>query len=340
MIVKKANFALSLYVLASVPFFVLVALPVLHGQMDFQFYLDSLTYHDAAEQLAIGTDLVSLTANYLGPVLIIKLLHGSYVLIYLLNIVLFLLIYRLITGAFPVNRVRLLSVLFIAPLLFTSLFSVNKEILAVLVTVLFASSYGGHRPWLRWLAIALSVLARWQMTVALLAALLAFSPLNPLRRRRWPTFILLVAALSVLYPLNLNLFTGLDRIAELGAIDNTQGSGLFTRFIQLQNHFGGYLIAFLPKATQLFVGMTRRWWTLTDTRDVMNNIILWVQSAAQLVVLILMVAKRRLRLSSDLVYLAMIIAAVISLSPIFATRYLLPVYVLFAIELALPRRIR
>lgn len=337
MIVKKAHFALWLYLLASVPFFVLVALPVLHGRMNFQFYLDSPTYHAAAEQVDIGLQLITVASNYFGPVLIIKLLGGSYGLIYLFNVGLFLLTYTIVAKSFAVKRISFLAWLFLAPLTFTSLFSVNKEILAVFVTVLFAASFATTRTWWRWLAVALSILARWQMTVGLLAAMLALSPLNPLRRRRGLTLLLLVAGISVLYPLNLELFAGVDRIAELGALDSIGGSGLYTRFIQLQNQVGGYLLAFVPKATHLFVGMIGRWTTLTDPSDVMNNVILWFQSVAQLLALVMMVLTRRLRLSSDNVFIAAVIAAVIAISPIFATRYLLPVYALFAVELATPR---
>lgn len=340
MIVKRVHLALSLYLLASVPFFLLVALPVLHGTLSFQFYMDSPTYHAAAEQLQTGLQLITISSNYLGPVLIIKLLGGSYGLIYLFNVVLFLATYAIVAGSYTVDRTHFVALLFMAPLTFTSLFSVNKEVVAVLATVLFAASYTRRKTWWRWMAIALSIFARWQMTLALFAAWLAFSALNPFRRRRGLTLVLLVGGISIAYPANLDLFSAIDRIAALGALDNQEGSGLYSSFIGLQNHFGGYLLAFLPKAAHLFVGMVARWSKLTDTSDVMNNIILWLQSLAQLTVLVLMIVRRRLRLSSDLVFLAGIIAAVITLSPIFSTRYLLPVYALFAIELAIPRSTR
>ena len=112
----------------------------------------------------------------------------------------------------------------------------------------------------------------------------------------------------------------------------------YPRLIQMQDHVGGYLVAFVPKAVHLFVGMVRRSDHLLETEEVMNNTILWFQSVAQLIVLGAVLFMRRLRLSSDVVYLAVLIAAVITLSPIYSTRYLLPVYALFAVELAMPRR--
>lgn len=336
-IVKKANFAVALFLLLSLPFFVLVARPVLHGVLDFQFYMDSPTYHAAADQMDVGRSLIAISSNLFGPVVIIKALGGSYTLIYLFNGGLFVLTYLLVIRSFPVDRLRFVIVMCAAPLTFTSLFSVNKEIVAVFVSLLFAASYAKNRPAWRWIAIGVAILARWQMVVALLIAAVLLGALNPLRRHRLPTLICLLAAISVVYPL-----LGLGVLEEVSAVaDNRldfQGSGLFPLFIQIQNHVGGYLLVFVPKALHLFVGMVRRSDHLFEPEDVMNNTILWFQSVAQLTVLSFVLFTRRLRLSSDVVYLAVLIAAVITLSPIFSTRYLLPVYALFAVSLAMPKR--
>jgi len=337
MMVKKGNFAVVLFLILSVPFLVLVALPVLNGRFDFQFYMDSPTYHAAADQMELGRSLITVSSNYLGPVMIIKALGGSYALIYAFNVCLFLMTYRVVVRSFPVDRLRFVLVMCAAPLTFTSLFSVNKEIVAVFVSLLFVASYARNRPAWRWIAIGVAILARWQMVVALLIAAILLGPLNPLRRHRLLTLICLLAVISVAYPL-----LGLGVLEEVSAVaDNRvdfQGSGLFPRFIQIQNHVGGYLLAFVPKAVHLFVGMVRRSDHLFEAEDVMNNTILWFQSLAQLTVLSAILFTRRLRLSSDVVYVAVLIAAVITLSPIFSTRYLLPVYALFAVALAMPRR--
>ena len=337
MIVKKANFAVVLFLMLSVPFFVLIALPVLHGVRDFQFYMDSPTYHAAAEQMDVGRSLITVSSNFLGPVLIIKALGGSYALIYLFNVGLFLVTYLLVIRSFPVDRLRFVLLMCAAPLTFTSLFSVNKEIVAVFVSLLFAASYAKNRPAWRWIAIGAAIFARWQMVVALLIAAFLLGPLNPLRRHRLLTLLCLVAGISVVYPL-----LGLGLLEEVSAVADNRldfgGSGLFPRFIQMQDHVGGYLVVFVPKAVHLFVGMIRRSDHLFEVEDVMNNTILWFQSVVQMMVLSAMLFTRRLRLTSGLVYLAVLIAAVITLSPIFSTRYLLPVYALFAVSLAMPRR--
>jgi hypothetical protein len=336
-IVKRANFVLSLYLLAAAMVFVLVALPVLEGRMDFQFYFDSVTYHEMADRMDLGWNLVQVGGNFLGPLLIIKMLGASYVLIFLFNVSVFVASYLLVARNFPVDRAKFLVLLCISPLMFVGLLSVNKEIVAVFVTVLFASSYAAERPVWRWIALVLSIIARWQMTVALAAAAFLLGPLNPLRRRRLLSLVGLVTALSIAYPLNLSTFEGLDLIAREGARQATEGSGLYFQFIQIQNHLGGYVLVFVPKALHLFVGTTRRWYNVLDFSDIPNNVTLWLQSLLQLAVLVRVLWLRRFRLSSDAVYLASILAALIALSPIFTTRYLLPVYVLLALELATPR---
>src|SRR6185369_2076927 len=87
----------------------------------------------------------------------------------------------------------------------------------------------------------------------------------------------------------------------------------------------------------LFVGQTRRWYKVFDFSDFGNNFTLWIQSTLQLILLGLLLYKKRFRLSSDAVYLSLILAAFLALSPVYTTRYLLPVYVLLALELATKR---
>jgi hypothetical protein len=339
-IVKQANLVLAVYLMAALVAFVLVALPVLNGRMDFQFYFDSATYHSMADRVDVGWNLVQVGGNYLGPLVIIKLLGGSFWLIFLFNVGLFVLSYQLIARSFPVDRAKFLALLCVAPLTFVGLLSVNKDVVAVFVTALFAASYPSGRPSWRWLAVALSILARWQMTIALAAAALLLGRVNPFRRWRWLSLACLVGGLSIAYPLNLGVFDVLDRVAREGAQQDVEGTGLYFALVQVQNHLGGYLLVFLPKALHLFVGSIRRWAQVSDFSDFGNNVTLWGQSVVQLLVLARLAWTGRLRLSSDVVYLAVILTAFIALSPIYTTRYLLPVYVLLAVELALPRRVQ
>lgn len=334
MIVKRAHLNIALYLLASALFFVVVGLPVLRGEIAFQFYMDSLTYHEIAAGMGPSVTAFSIGGNFFGPVLIVRVLGGSFALIYLFNIAVFMTAFLLAARALGADQRTLAALAMLCPMIFTSLLSVNKEILAILGMTLLVVGLERRRAAYYLLALAAATLVRWQQIVVVLAVLAAVSRINPVRRWRLATLAVIVLALSIAYPAQLNTFADLDTIAQLEESRNTSGSGMYNTLLTIQNTYFGYLLVVIPKTLQLYVGHIARWRNITDFSDVANNVVAIFQSAANLLVLSLAAWRRRLKLEHDAVFVAAIYAAIFALTPIFSSRYLFPATWLLCVSIA------
>lgn len=334
MIVRRGTLHGALYVLAALTFFVTLGLAALTGKIDLQFYADSLTYHEAARQLQVSLSLIQLTSNLLGPVLILRMLGSSMVAVFWFNVALYAISLRLVMRTFDVRSGLLVLLLAMSPMLFSSMQSINKEIVSLLVIVLAACYLKGGRVAYALLSLAIAVLVRWQLVAVLIVAYTVLSPVNPFRRRRVLTLLLLVLGLSIVYPMQLETLANVNRVAQLGEINNSGVTGIYSQLIWIQNRPLGYLAVVLPKTLHLWGGLAFRWQKLLDWSEFYNNVVVVSQVISNVVMLALVLLRRRFRLGNDLVFLACVFAAIFALSPIYQPRYLFPIYVLFAIVVA------
>jgi len=332
MLIRRTTWHLWLYGILSLAAFALVAVPALNGDLDLQFYADSGTYETLAQQSEINLGLISVGANLLGPLLILQVLGHSRFLVFLFNLACLVVAFRVFVRTYPLDPRRFLSYLLISPLVFVSLLSINKEIVSLPALALFAAYVERRR--LRYLvpALVLGLLVRWQIVLVMLVFLGLISFLNPLRRRRALSLALLLLAISVWYPRNLATFEAVDRIASLAASENTTGSGLFSRFITIQNHYG-YALVVVPKTLHQMVGLVLRG-RGTEPFVFFNNVVMVLQSAVSAWLLVRAGLLRRFVLADSLFYLACVFAGIFALSPIYAPRYFFPVYVLVAAMVA------
>lgn len=334
MTILRSTWRLWLYLLASLGVFLVVALPTLRGEMKLEFYVDTDTYEPLARTMPLTFDLISVGANLFGPLLILKVLGGDRFLVYLFNVVCLTAAFAVVVRTFPVNRVQFLFYLMLTPLMFTSLLSINKEIVAVAAIAFFAAYYRSGRRWQLVVGLITSFLVRWQMTLFMLTFMAVASPLNPWRRRRLLSVFLLTAAISVVYVHNLRTFQRLDQVALLGAQQATEGSGLYRIFQTAQNHYG-YVLVFIPKTLHQMVGPISRVDRVTEVENFFNNDVIFSHCVATVILLLVALWRRRIRLDLDPIYIAVVYAAVFGLSPIFSPRYFLPIYVLVAIAISL-----
>jgi hypothetical protein len=334
MTILRSTWRLSLYLFASLGAFLLVALPVLQGDFQLEFYVDTDTYEPLARTMPLSFNLISVSTNLFGPVLILKALGGNRFLVYLFNVACLAAAYAVVVRTFAVHRLRFLFYLMLTPLMLTSLLSINKEIVAVAAIAFFAASLHSGRRWQLLVALLMSFLVRWQMTLFMLTFMALASPLNPWRRRRLLSVILLTAAISVVYVHNLETFRRLDQVALLGAQQATEGSGLYHVFQTVQNHYG-YILVFIPKTLHQMVGPISRVGKVTEVENFFNNDVIFSHCVATAILLLVALWRRRIRLDLDPIYIAAVYAAVFGLSPIFSPRYFLPIYVLVAIAISL-----
>lgn len=337
--VRKSNLGLLLFVTAALVLFGLVVRPSLEGTGGLRLAADSGTYIAlVAAMTANPAQLISIGANYLGPFLILRLTNSDHLAVALLNCGLFLLSYMAVVRSLDLDRRKFVALLCVNPMLGISLLSVNKEILAFACAAFTAAYLAGAGR--RWLipALVFSVLARWQMTLVVLILLLVRGRLNPFRRHRGLTLVLMVAAISVLYPpvLSVHLAAGLE--SQFTASQFASTAGLTGLFSTIQDNYGFFLLV-IPKVLLSYFGNLLRLFDYVvrpdriDYSDVYNNVVVLGHQVCMALAFFAALRKRRFRLASENIYFLAVYSIVFAISLLINYRYFFPLYLLVCIEL-------
>lgn len=322
--------ALSYFAATLVLFLVFVYGQRPYDHYAIQFFADSLTYMSLWEagELTDWFDFVGIGHNFLGPWLILSAVDGNLIGVFLINSALFFASLYIVFRAFSINRALFVLAICLNPITLSSLLLVNKEIIALFSMLSFVAYVNVRRA--HWLIMSLIIgsIARWEMGLFLLAAWLLVLSLRFFKRPR----LLLLASLGVLTIAGLALDDLLHRIfenAEFGAEGN-EGTGVYSWFNAVQREYG-YVWVAVPKMLHLAFGLLWRIDRITDWEDVYNNVVVmgFVISFAGLALIIIF--QKRARLNDPVVFVAIIYWMFISFTPIYAPRYLYPLYALFAI---------
>lgn len=333
-LINKAWLRVFSYLLVSVIFFIFIAYYALIGEMDFQFYADSKTYEEAARFQNIDS-LVDVGGNFLGPVTILSILGPrNYWGIFFFNIVLFLFSMYFISREKGVSLRVLFFLIMISPITFTSLFSINKEIISLLCICMLIYNHRNKSIVVSLFILLFSYLVRWQFSLFYLMYLFFFSKLNFLKEKRLLSFLLLLVLISVvLYYTKNSLLSGVFNIYERTSDEYTEGSGSFNVIMDVQNDYG-YIFAFFPKVLHLMIGMITRYKMIFDYSDVYNNIILYFQAPLNFYLLYVNLRNHLLNMRNDYLFVALLYCAVFAITPIYAIRYFYPVSILLAYSYA------
>lgn len=324
---KTYNVIFFTYFIFCLVFLNIWGIDAIEENIDFNFFADSETYMNLYKMKLSFAELSALNFNLLGPLFILKVLGGNYYLIFVLNMIVFYSAFKKIITIYSMDAVKFLLLLIFSPLMIGSVIGINKEIFSFLVIALLLQYNSTKRiKFLIWVVI-LSFLVRWQLCLVSLIFALATSPINPWRNRRLSTLITLILGVSIFYPLNLSSFSYVDNVATLVGEKSTEGSGLFTALIGIQNQLFGYILVFVPKAFFLFVGLIYRINKIFDMTDLYNNFFVLSQSLFN-TVLIYWTIRKKAGLRNNFVYFGVIYLVVFCISPIFAPRYLFPVSIL------------
>lgn len=338
---KKVSPLIIIYLFFSLLFFYFIALDVLHGKLTFQFYADSITYEDVAIYGESRGNLTEVGHNTFGPVTILHILGPkNYFLIYLFNIGLFLLSICFFSKNKEVSIGPLVGLIMIQPITFTSLMSINKEIIALLCTALIIYNHNRNNKWIIPILIVLTYFVRWQFTLFYLLYLFIFSKYNPLKNKRGLTTILLLLGITAVLFVVRNTFLGdvfavYDNFTER---NDAHGSGIFRQIMMVQDHYG-YIVAFIPKVLLYLVGALKNYPLLFDFSDAYNNTIVFLQTVFYSYILIRCFKSKAYTLKSDYFYIALIYCILFSISPIFAPRYYYPAIIFLCYELSLKKQI-
>lgn len=332
--INKTDIKFSIYIFISFLFLIFVGIAAVKGDIDFDFFADSDTYMEFAEEGFTMRQVLVISPNMIGPTIILNVLFKNYFLVFFFNILILILMYNKISKFYNLDKRSLFFFLLISPVLFSSLIAINKEIIALLSMTFFFIYYRKRSISYLVLALIFSFLVRWQMTMFIVILTLLISNLNVFRNKRAFSLCLLLTFISLLYYLNLSKFETFNTIAEIGQESSDEGSGLFSVLIGIQNSNPlGYVLAWFPKFLFLFFGLLARFQKVFDFSDFYNNFITFWQCLVNFYLFILII-KKRISLSNIFFFSAIVYSMIFSLSPIFSPRYLFPVYILMAFALS------
>ncbi len=322
--------AMLLFTAFGMLFLLLVGAAALRDQDIFQFYADSITYlniYDGNLDIA-GGSVIGVANNYLGPLAILGLANGNVYVVALLNILIFTLSVASVSRILKLDAPRLAGLLLLSPLTISSLLSVNKEVFFFPFLALALIAHARRSLLFVLLAIAVSVLFRWQL---LLFYVLLLGMLHSPRlvRNRTVLIVLLLLAISAIYVIALDWLEPVLSVSEASISDFEGGSGLFEKTLDYQKQ-GLYFLIFPVRAIHLLFGMGLRFDNMLAPTDIYNDVFVGVHCLVSLILLVVAVRQRRLSLRADLIFASMVFLALFCISPIFAPRYLYPVYVVLA----------
>lgn len=313
-----------------------VGIEALQHEIKFQFYADASIYHQylgEAVSVIPPEELVQLLKNFLGPWLILKLAHSNYYAVMGLNIIIFWLSIELIARATQAKRVLLYILLLANPITLSSLLSVNKEIISLLVVATLIHSIANGSRWGLFLALVCSILVRWQLSIFCLNVIFAFSSLNPLHKKRLFFCALLLCMASVLAVATSAAINNIDafNLEE----DGYKGYGLFN-FLVAWQELGFYWLVFIPKSLHMLFGLGLRVDRLLNPVNLYNDVWQLLHSMAMLLIFVMLFVSRRISIKNDLMFLSIIYLIIFMLSPIYVPRYFYPVYIFWIVCLACP----
>ena len=335
--VRSAQLALLLSCVAALAGFFLLTVgsDALADRSAFQFFADSKTYMRiySGEQYLANDALLSISDNYVGPLLLLRATRGNIYLVMLFNVTLFWISVLLLTAALRLDALKTGALLLLSPLTISSLLSVNKEIFVLPFIALAIVGYTRRSLPLLLIALAATVLVRWQLTAFFLVLLGASTRVGRLGRHRVLVLLVLLVSSSVAYLMLSNIFADVIAVVERTVWEDfDQGSGLFTVLNSYQQR-GAYFLVFPLKAAHLLFALGLRFDRMLNPTNIYNDLFVGIHCTVTLAMFALLAWRRLFTLRSDLVYASMIFLIVFCLSPIYAPRYLYPVFVAWVIAL-------
>ena len=328
---------MSIFTILALFFILTIGQDSLDGKNSFQFYSDSNTYIQAYKEAATGLDssLVTVNNNFLGPLTILWLLQGNSYLVILLNVYIFTHSIIFITGKLNINTLEVGLLLLMSPIAISSLLSVNKEIIIFPFLAFGLCAYMRKSIFFTLIALILSIMVRWQLTIYyLLILLLSFNQRLVRFKSRVTVLITLLLGISITYMIIQPLIEPVIAYANL-SFENYEvdGSGLFELMLSFQNK-GYYIFAFPIKAFHLLFGMGFKIDKIFSPQDIYNDIFIGLHCAVAFIVFILLFKRRLFTIQNDLIYASIIFLTIFCVTPMFTPRYLFFVFILWVLVLA------
>ena len=148
------------------------------------------------------------------------------------------------------------------------------------------------------------------------------------------SLISFLLVISIFYGINQSNFDNIIKVAEIGQEADSDGSGFFSKLLEIQNSgILGYFIVFIPKTLFLLIGLIARYNKFLDFNDLYNNVIQFSQSVVNAIA-IFIVIKKRVSLNNIFLFLGIIYCIIFALSPIYSPRYFFPFYIFLLLAIS------
>ncbi len=345
------------YSLAALLFYQFIIFP-LQQIYEIRFGADSETYAFYAESLDYE-NLISVSANYFGPVVLLRILQNNLLLVATLNCAVFVWMYFLIQKYYNLNFTKFSFLLLINPMLFMSLATLNKEIFGMASVVLTMCFIKSGKKRLLLLSLLFAVFTRWQQVLVIFTFLTMISRFSPFKKRT-SAILSLVIFVSLVYPSQAAFLSSAANETATFELQQEKLFGILPVLNQLQDNYL-FFVALIPKTLiNLFGNVFRPLDLLTqrievDASDVYNSYIVTGQQASM--VLLVFVAgyeffnkalragdinrwdnrkkiskKFTEKINDELLY-CIVYCVLFSLGAFIQYRYFFPIYILLCAEL-------
>lgn len=328
--VHQSSILVSIYLVFAILIFVTIALPSLEmGGRPLRISADMDNYIYITKNIN-NFSFFQIGGNILGPVLILLALNFNYVLIFILNCIIFILSYNVIVNNFDIKRNVFTLLFLISPILFISLFSLNKEILSLLATSVFISYLRNKN--LRYLvfSILFSILVRYQLTFVFILTFFFIRNISFFIKKKY-VIIILIVSISFLFPFARDYFLMFEKAPK-----SSYGGGTVLIWNNLQNKFL-YFLAIIPKFLQTFFGGIKGILHLS-LDDFYNRVIIPLQSLVFFMVIPLLYKKKFI--NDDITFFIVIYLIIFLLAPFIQLRYFFCLYPVLCILIAQRRQIK
>ncbi|WP_044172029.1 hypothetical protein [Flectobacillus major] len=337
--VKVADIIIITYITISTLFFFSFAKTDIELATDtdqtikgYRLYADHPTYVNAYRDVDNIVQLLLLKPNYLGPTLILGIFGENLNIIYFLNISLLIICFILIKKYLSIDKLKLVVLLLINPVLFFSLFSINKEIISLLAIILFCIYLEYRKFIILFISIVIALLARKELSLLFIILFLIFRFIPFWDIKNKLVLLAIIIIITIANNLIINNFQSISEyLLESDASVNSDGTkGTITMLNEIQNKYG-YVFVVIPKIMLNLFGSLIRLDSLFNFDDVYNNFVIWVQSL--LFFVLIPIALFNTRNSQDLflakvLFTFNILCILFAFIPISQNRYYFPCYFL------------
>lgn len=314
--------------------------PIEADQSNLRLGADSHTYFAFAEALqrkgTHNVEFIGLGANFIGPVALAVVLKTP-LWVMVANIAMFLFAIEICAPVKGMSRTSLGLLLALNATTLVSLVTLNKEIFALTASLLLCRYIFTESKSKLLLAaiLVIGLMARWEQSAITLMFLFFRRDGSFFRRHPYAALLLLIAIITVAYPLALN-----SRSVDLTAFtDQAQSGNSILVLDHVQSSYGFPLVV-IPKAVMSLFGdvLTPGYW-LTDYlhqnfTDLANSLVIRLHCLAMLAVFLVALCKGRLRMGRPLPFFMALYLIMTAANPFAQPRYEYPIYVLLCFELA------